>query len=87
MTGPVMTLPSTAPVQRLRQHEGLAKAIACFEESPFNTYTGPEHPELLIITSSAATFYCREAIAILATRGTGGAPEAGHDLAAATAPD
>jgi indolepyruvate ferredoxin oxidoreductase alpha subunit len=65
MTGPVMTLPSTAPAQRLRQHEGLAKAIACFEESPFNTYTGPERPELLIITSSAATFYCREAITIL----------------------
>jgi len=66
MTGPVMTLPSTAPAQRLRQHTALAKAIACFEESPFNTYTGPERPELLIITSSAATFYCREAIAILA---------------------
>ena len=66
MTGPVMTLPSTAPAQRLRQHEGLAKAIACFEKSPFNTYTGPERPELLIITSSAATFYCREALAILA---------------------
>ncbi|BBO84197.1 indolepyruvate oxidoreductase [Desulfosarcina ovata subsp. sediminis] len=65
MTGPVMTLPSTAPAQRLRQHEGLAKAIACFEESPFNTYTGPDRPGLLIITSSAATFYCREAIAIL----------------------
>jgi indolepyruvate ferredoxin oxidoreductase alpha subunit len=65
MTGPVMTLPSTAPAQRLRQHEGLAKAIACFEESPFNTYTGPSRPELLIMTSSAATFYCREAIAIL----------------------
>ncbi len=62
MTGPVMTLPGTAPIQRVRQQEALEKAIACFEESPFNTYTGPDKPELLIITSSAATFYCREAI-------------------------
>ena len=62
MTGPVMTLPGTAPVQRLRQLEGLEKAIACFEKSPFNTYSGPKEPELLIITSSAATLYCREAI-------------------------
>ena len=65
MTGPVMTLPSTAPAQRLRQHEGLAKAVASFEKSPFNTYTGPPRTDLLIITSSAATFYCKEAIAIL----------------------
>ena len=57
-----MTLPGTAPIQRVRQQEALEKAIACFEESPFNTYTGPDKPELLIITSSAATFYCREAI-------------------------
>lgn len=65
MTGPVMTLPGTAPTQRLRQHAGLEKAIACFEKSPFNTYTGPDRSEITIITSSAATFYCREAIAIL----------------------
>ena len=65
MNGPVMTLPGTAPVQRIRQHEALEKAVACFEESPFNTYTGPGRPELLIITSSAATSYCREAVAIL----------------------
>ena len=62
MTGPVMTLPGTAPVVRQRQLEGLEKAVACFEKSPFNTYTGPDKPELLIITSSAATFYCKEAV-------------------------
>ena len=65
MTGPVMTLPSTAPVQRIRQHQGLQRAVACFETSPFNTYTGPDRPELLVITSSAATFYCREALEML----------------------
>ena len=68
MTGPVMTLPGTAPAQRLRQQEGLERAIACFEKSPFNTYTGPKTPELLIITSSAATFYCQEAIDTLGIR-------------------
>nr|WP_319492888.1 thiamine pyrophosphate-dependent enzyme [uncultured Desulfobacter sp.] len=62
MTGPVMTLPGTAPVQRLRQQEGLERAIEIFEKSPFNTYAGPNEPELLVITSSAANLYCREAI-------------------------
>jgi len=57
-----MTLPGTAPVQRLRQLEGLERAIECFEKSPFNTYAGPDEPELLVITSSAANLYCREAI-------------------------
>ncbi len=68
MTGPVMTLPGTAPVQRVRQHEGLSKAISCFEDSPFNTYVGPDRPELLVITSSAATSYCREAMDILGVK-------------------
>ncbi|MFW5874892.1 MAG: thiamine pyrophosphate-dependent enzyme, partial [bacterium] len=36
-----------------------------FENSPFNTYTGPDQPELLIITSSACHLYSREAIEIL----------------------
>ena len=64
-SGPVMTLPPTVVPHRLRQHAGLEKAKQIFEESPFNTYTGPDKPELLVITSSAATFYCREAMDIL----------------------
>ena len=32
---------------------------------PFNTYVGPEKPELLLITCSACTLYSREAIQLL----------------------
>ncbi len=48
-----------------QQHEKLQKAIALFEDSPFNTYSGPENPELLIITSSASHFYSKEAIQLI----------------------
>lgn len=65
MTGPVLTLPPTVAPQRLRQHAGLEKARQLFEDSPFNTYAGSEEAELLIITSSAATSYCKEAVSLL----------------------
>jgi indolepyruvate ferredoxin oxidoreductase alpha subunit len=45
--------------------EKLKKAVALFEDSPFNTYEGPEEPELLLITSSACSLYSREAVAVL----------------------
>ncbi len=45
--------------------EKLKKAVALFEESPFNTYQGPEKPALLLITSSACYLYSREAARIL----------------------
>jgi indolepyruvate ferredoxin oxidoreductase alpha subunit len=47
------------------QQEKLKKAVALFETSPFNTYTGPDTPELLLITSSACNMYSREAVRIL----------------------
>ncbi|MFW5874980.1 MAG: thiamine pyrophosphate-dependent enzyme [bacterium] len=47
------------------QQQKLQKAEELFENSPFNTYTGPDQPELLIITSSACHLYSREAIEIL----------------------
>ncbi len=43
-------------------HEKLEKAREIFETSTFNQYVGPEHPELLIITSGACTSYCTEAV-------------------------
>ncbi len=64
-TGPVLTFPSLVDPQRRRQLDGLKKAVALFEDSPFNTYQGPSQPELLVITSSAAHMYCREAIETL----------------------
>ena len=47
------------------QHTKLKKAIEQFEVSSFNTYTGPENPELIIITTSACNFYSKEAIGLL----------------------
>lgn len=65
VTGPVLTFPTLVDPQRRRQLAGLKKAVDRFEDSPFNTYRGPSKPELLIITSSAAHMYCREAVEIL----------------------
>jgi indolepyruvate ferredoxin oxidoreductase alpha subunit len=48
-----------------QQHVKLKRAEEIFETSPFNTYTGPEKPELLVITSSACNLYSREAIQLL----------------------
>jgi indolepyruvate ferredoxin oxidoreductase alpha subunit len=39
-----------------------------FEQCPFNTYEGPERPEILIVTSSACTLYSREAVHALDLR-------------------
>jgi indolepyruvate ferredoxin oxidoreductase alpha subunit len=65
--GPMISTPVVAK-HRLQQ-EKLRKAVALFEESPFNTYEGPETPELLIITSSACTLYSREAVSLLHAEG------------------
>jgi indolepyruvate ferredoxin oxidoreductase, alpha subunit len=50
------------------QQEKLKRVRELFEESPFNTYEGPEKPELLLITSSACTLYCREALHLLGVK-------------------
>ncbi|MBN2282403.1 MAG: 4Fe-4S binding protein [Deltaproteobacteria bacterium] len=47
------------------QQGKIRKAREMFENSPFNTYTGPEKPEVLIITSSACTLYSKEAVHLL----------------------
>jgi indolepyruvate ferredoxin oxidoreductase alpha subunit len=61
--GPVV---STPVVQKHRlQQEKIKKAVLRFEESPFNTYVGPEAPELLVVTSSACRLYSREAVSLL----------------------
>lgn len=46
----------------------LEQAVALFEMSPFNTYEGPENPELLLITSSACNLYSREAVEVLGVK-------------------
>jgi indolepyruvate ferredoxin oxidoreductase alpha subunit len=64
---PMEGLVISAPVgyKHNQQQEKLKKVREIFEDSPFNTYVGPEKPELLLITSSACTLYSREAIQIL----------------------
>jgi indolepyruvate ferredoxin oxidoreductase alpha subunit len=47
------------------QQRKLKQAATLFESSPFNTYTGPEKPEALIITSSICSLYSREAVNLL----------------------
>jgi indolepyruvate ferredoxin oxidoreductase alpha subunit len=61
--GPMSSLP--VPPRHAQQQKKLKQAIASFEESPFNTYSGPETPELLLITSSACHLYSKEAIILL----------------------
>jgi len=65
--GPMISAP-VIEKHRLQQ-EKIAKALALFETSPFNVYSGPERPELLIVTSSACTLYSREAVSLLGAEG------------------
>jgi indolepyruvate ferredoxin oxidoreductase alpha subunit len=65
-TGPVISMILAAPeLQHGPQQEKMKRAAEIFETCPFNTYKGPEVPELLIITSSACSLYSREAVEIL----------------------
>jgi indolepyruvate ferredoxin oxidoreductase alpha subunit len=48
------------------QQRKLRQAAELFDQSPFNTYEGPESPELMIITSSTCSLYAREAIHMMA---------------------
>jgi indolepyruvate ferredoxin oxidoreductase, alpha subunit len=61
--GPMSSSPVS--IKHAWQHAKLKKAIEQFETSPFNTYQGPDKPELLIITSSACNLYSREAIQLM----------------------
>ena len=63
MEGPVVSMPVV--YRHGLQQQKLKRAVELFEESPFNTYMGPESPEILLITSSACYLYSREAVHIL----------------------
>jgi indolepyruvate ferredoxin oxidoreductase alpha subunit len=65
MNGPALTFPGLVDPLRKRQLDKLKRAREIFETCPYNTYTGPKQPELLIISSSAAYMYSREAIRML----------------------
>jgi len=63
LRGPVTSTPVV--FKHTLQQKKLQKAAGLFEKSPFNNYSGPRCPELLIVTSSACFLYSREAIAML----------------------
>ena len=65
MEGPVASMPNSVFVLHKRQQDKLRKAAEIFESSPFNKYTGPERPDLLIIASSVCWLYCKEALQLL----------------------
>lgn len=58
--GPITSLPVN--LRHKQQQKKLVQIIPRFETSPFNTYSGPDAPEVLIITSSACSLYSKEAI-------------------------
>ena len=49
-------------------HQNLAKAATLFESSPFNSYVGPENPELLVITCGSGWLYSLEAVKTLSAK-------------------
>ncbi len=63
LRGPVVSTPVV--VKHILQQKKLQEAAKLFEKSPFNNYSGPRRPELLIITSSACFLYSREAVSML----------------------
>jgi indolepyruvate ferredoxin oxidoreductase alpha subunit len=63
LRGPVISTPVVA--KHTLQQEKVKKAAELFEDSPFNKYFGPKHPELLIITSSVCFLYSQEALRML----------------------
>ena len=63
LKGPVVSTPVV--FKHDLQQKKLQEAAKYFEKSPFNNYSGPRCPELLIITSSACFLYSREAIEML----------------------
>ena len=57
---------STPPVFHRALHGNLEKIRNIFETSPFNTYLGPENPELLVVTCGSGWLYTLEAVKMLA---------------------
>jgi len=64
LQGPMSSLPVV--YKHDQQQKKLKQAVARFEESAFNAYSGPRSPEVLIITGSACYLYSKEAVSLLA---------------------
>jgi len=64
-TSPIQFASLPAPLKHNLMHQKLAKAKELFESSRFNWYTGPEKPDLLVVTSGSGWFYSLEAVKAL----------------------
>jgi indolepyruvate ferredoxin oxidoreductase alpha subunit len=64
-TSPVQFATLPVPLKHNLLHQKLAKAKELFESSRFNWYTGPEKPDLLMVTSGSGWFYSLEAVKAL----------------------
>jgi len=63
------SLPVFLPMPVLSKHQVLHEKMAnvreVFEASPFNSYNGPQRPDLLILTGGSCWLYCMEAVKLL----------------------
>jgi indolepyruvate ferredoxin oxidoreductase alpha subunit len=64
--------PLMVPLKHSLLHQKVNKTREAFESSPFNWYTGPERPELLIVTSGSGCYYSLEAVKALGLEGSVG---------------
>ena len=71
-TSPVQFASIPAPLKHSLMHQKLAKAREIFESSRFNWYTGPEKPDLLLVTCGSGWFYSLEAVKALGREGSVG---------------
>ncbi len=65
-TKPMAPLP--AVVTHPHAHQKLKRAAEIFEESRFNSYEGPDNPELLVITCGSGWLFATEAVNLLGLR-------------------
>jgi indolepyruvate ferredoxin oxidoreductase alpha subunit len=71
-TSPIQFATLPVPLKHSLLHQKLAKAKELFETSRFNWYTGPEKPDLLVVTSGSGWFYSLEAVKALGREGSVG---------------
>jgi indolepyruvate ferredoxin oxidoreductase alpha subunit len=71
-TSPVQFTPLPVPLKHNLLLQKLEKAKELFESSKFNWYTGPEKPDLLLVTSGSGWFYSLEAVKALGREGSVG---------------
>jgi indolepyruvate ferredoxin oxidoreductase alpha subunit len=63
---PYASIATTTPPQfHQRLHENLSRIGEIFERLPFNSYAGPQNPDLLVVTCGSGWFYSKEAVEIL----------------------